>query len=442
MRLQFLQQVVHGELGVSVVEADDHPERDHVVAHGIDERPAELAVLRGSAQRPAHRVDDAIERTRDLPDLLHAERPHLRVLARQPVAVERDARQMSLRPLGEHGDASDDVGAGLEVAELVAVAAAALVARAHAAHSAVRREQLHRGRLGEDHPAGPLRLSRKPAAELRQRRDVVPLVLHRRRRGDAHRSLRREEVHRLVLDRPVEGHLVEPLAAFEKPPQRARVDDRARQQVRAGLLALLEHGDGHVAEPFADRGCVLQQLPQADRAREPGRACADDHDAYLDALVLRVRRRRDVVPRVERRRIVGGPHEPLRALTSSVSFGTTSCTSPTTPRSENSKIGAFESLLIATITPADCIPTLCWIAPEMPQAMYSFGATLFPVCPTCVAYGYHPASTTARVAPTAPPSAFASSSTSVKFSGPPRPRPPATITSASSIDGPELSSCA
>ena len=97
---------------------------------------------------------------------------------------------------------------------------------------------------------------------------------------------------------------------------------------------------------------------------------------------------------------------------------------------------------MATITPELCMPTLCWIAPEMPQAMYSFGETVFPVCPTCVAYGYQPASTTARVAPTAPPSAFASSSTRVKFSGPPRPRPPATITSASSIDGPELSSCA
>src|SRR5207253_2138295 len=90
----------------------------------------------------------------------------------------------------------------------------------------------------------------------------------------------------------------------------------------------------------------------------------------------------------------------------------------------------------ATIMPALCIPTLCWIAPEIPQAMYSFGDTVFPVCPTCVAYGYQPASTTARVAATAPPSATASSSTSANFSGDPRPRPPATITSASSIDGP------
>ena len=51
------------------------------------------------------------------------------------------------------------------------------------------------------------------------------------------------------------------------------------------------------------------------------------------------------------------------------SFGTTSLTSPTTARSANSKMGAFGSLLIATITFDDCIPTLCWMAPEMPQPM-------------------------------------------------------------------------
>jgi len=53
------------------------------------------------------------------------------------------------------------------------------------------------------------------------------------------------------------------------------------------------------------------------------------------------------------------------------------------------------------------MPTLCWIAPEMPAARYSFGETVLPVWPICAAYGYQPASTTARVAPTAPPSAFA-----------------------------------
>ena len=124
------------------------------------------------------------------------------------------------------------------------------------------------------------------------------------------------------------------------------------------------------------------------------------------------------------------------------SSGTIACRSPTTPRSENSKIGAFGSLLIETITLEPCMPTLCWIAPEMPSATYSFGETVLPVCPTCAEYGYQPASTTARVAPTAPPSACASPSASEKASGSPRPRPPATITSASSIDGPCCSACA
>ena len=53
-----------------------------------------------------------------------------------------------------------------------------------------------------------------------------------------------------------------------------------------------------------------------------------------------------------------------------------------------------------------CMPTLCWIAPEIPAARYSFGATVLPVWPICVEYGYQPASTTARVAATAPPSDF------------------------------------
>ena len=49
VRLQLLEQVVHRELGVAVVEPDDHAERDHVVAHRVDERAAELAVLRAAA---------------------------------------------------------------------------------------------------------------------------------------------------------------------------------------------------------------------------------------------------------------------------------------------------------------------------------------------------------------------------------------------------------
>ena len=46
------------------------------------------------------------------------------------------------------------------------------------------------------------------------------------------------------------------------------------------------------------------------------------------------------------------------------------------------------------------IPAKCWIAPEMATAMYSSGATILPVCPTCMSFGTYPASTAARDAPT------------------------------------------
>jgi hypothetical protein len=82
-------------------------------------------------------VDHAVERLGDLPDLLHGELPHLRLLAAEVEAVERDAREVTLRSLREHRDLRHEVGACLEVPELAALAVAALVPRADADHPAV-----------------------------------------------------------------------------------------------------------------------------------------------------------------------------------------------------------------------------------------------------------------------------------------------------------------
>ena len=94
--------------------------------------------------------------------------------------------------------------------------------------------------------------------------------------------------------------------------------------MRAGLLALLQYGDGNLAEPLADLGRVFEQLPEPDCAREAGRSGVDDQHADVDALVLGIGRWRDVVARPKRRRELGRPgHLPLRARTRPVSFGTT-----------------------------------------------------------------------------------------------------------------------
>ena len=142
-----------------------------------------------------------------------------------------------------------------------------------------------------------------------------------------------------------------------------------------GRLALLDHRDRDLAELLGQLGLVLEQLQQLDRAGEPGRAAADDRDADLDPLLLGIG---DRVTNSSAGFTGGGnsagstghleAQPPFLALIASVSLGTILCRSPTTPRSQNSKIGAFWSLLIARMFSELCIPTLCWIAPEMPSA--------------------------------------------------------------------------
>ena len=100
--------------------------------------------------------------------------------------------------------------------------------------------------------------------------------------------------------------------------------------------------------------------------------------------------------------------------------------SPTTPKSASSKIGASGSLFTAMIVLEVCMPARCWMAPEMPTAMYSWGETVLPVWPTWNWCGYQPASVTARDAPTAAPRESASSSMILKPSADPVPRPDLT----------------
>src|ERR1700736_4751670 len=159
------------------------------------------------------------------------------------------------------------------------------------------------------------------------------------------------------------------------------------------------------------------------------RAVASQRSAHPDGFVVRVR-----LDRKEAQ--VARHYLPLRERTSWISCGTILWTSPTTPRSAILKIGASGSLLMAMIVLAPFIPTVCCMAPEMPSAMYTVGLTVLPVWPIWNEYGFQPASTTARLAPTAAPSSAASSSSILKFSGAPSPRPPLTMIAASSSLGP------
>ena len=212
-----------------------------------------------------------------------------------------------------------------------------------------------------------------------------------------------------------------------------------------GCLPFSSTATGTSPSRSASSGLVLEQLPQPDRAREPRRPRADDQDADLDPLSAGRSARRST--RAESNG--GGKSDGLRSRslallrTSSVSFGRISCRSPTTPRSANSKIGAFGVLVDRD---DQCPSPACRpCAGSRRRCRPRRRASARRSCPSG-----RPAprtGTSRRRRPRASPrprrrAPCASSSTSSKFSGPPRPRPPATITSASSIDGPSLSSCA
>ena len=200
-----------GEGRVGVVEADHEPDAELVLAHRVDEAAAELVPLRALAKRPAHRVDHLVERLLDLPDLLHAELPAHRQRALEVEVVDRRLGQVAERALGEHGRLRDHVRAGLEVAERLAVLAAAAVARAHAANDPVGDQQLVGDRLGEDVGALLLRLLGEEARQLRDRDHVVAVVAEvRRHRLQRQRRPLGQQVdrvlgHLLVGERPVVG---------------------------------------------------------------------------------------------------------------------------------------------------------------------------------------------------------------------------------------------
>ena len=262
-----------GEGRVGVVEPDHEPDAQLVLAHRVDEAAAELVPLRGLAQRPAHRVDHPVERLLDLPDLLHAELPARRQRAVEVEVVERRLGQVAERALGEHRRLRDHVGAGLEVAQRLAVLAAPAVAGADAADDPVLHQQLVGDRLGEDVGALLLRLLGQEARQLRDRDHVVAVVAEvRRHRLQRQRRPLGQQVdrvlgHLLVGERPVGG-----VEVREQLPHRRRLHVRAAQRVRAADLALLDHRHRHLAELLHQLGLVGEQVEEPVRAGEPGRA--------------------------------------------------------------------------------------------------------------------------------------------------------------------------
>src|SRR5215207_10441705 len=95
-------------------------------------------------------MDDSVERSRNLPDLLDTERPDL-WLRGEPELPEGDAGQVPLRALGEDRDPRRDVRSGFVVRELLAVLPASLVTGSNADEAATRDQEFLGSSFRHDH---------------------------------------------------------------------------------------------------------------------------------------------------------------------------------------------------------------------------------------------------------------------------------------------------
>ena len=187
-------------------------------------------------------------------------------------ALEGALGERAAAAFGQERDPAHELDAGLEVGAGLAVALDALVVGDHAADAALAVvEELRARRLGQDVDPQLLGLLRQPAADIAEADDVVALVVHLRRRGQAD-GAGLGEIEELVLPgRGLErGALLLPVR--DQLGERARLDHRTGEDVRPHLRALLEHADGDLP------ALLRRELAQPDRRRQAGRAGADDHD--------------------------------------------------------------------------------------------------------------------------------------------------------------------
>ncbi len=287
MRLEPLELVERREVRVRVVEVDDEADRHQVVAEVVEER----AAAGPAVERPALRVQHqprTVQRRVDLPELLDADAVLLRVDAVAQVEPGHQLlRQRAAAAFAEQRVLRAQLHPALELGLGRTVARDPEVAGGHAGDRPLVVEQhLRGGEAGVDLDAERLGFAREPAADVAQAGDVHPVVAHQRRQEsvrDAPRFLGAEDQEAVVGHRGVERGALR-LPVREQLLHRARVHDRARQDMGADFRALLEHADRDFATVLGGK------LLEADRGGEAGRASADDHHVVLHRLAFRCHR--------------------------------------------------------------------------------------------------------------------------------------------------------
>ena len=270
MFFELLQQDVDVESGVTIIEPNDEAERHEIRLQRVDEASTE----RVGGQRPAERMDHAIERSFCLPELFDSEREDLGILGRHALPLTPRLRQQSACSLRECRDFGDNVVRRHRPGRRAAIAIEAGCRGPHARHRLITHQQLRRRKSREEVDPEFFGLRAQPANDLTQRGHVVPAIVHGGRRGKTNLAAFRQHVDSFFRH-GCSKWKIRILEIGEQLAQRAGIDDRTGERMLAQRLGLLQHADVQ----FTAVG--FRELRQRDRACQPGGTRADDDDVEL-----------------------------------------------------------------------------------------------------------------------------------------------------------------
>ena len=289
MGLEPLELLERGEVGVLVVEVDDEADRDLVVLKVIEERAAAGLVVERPAEAVLNEARAVLGRV-DLPQLLDADAE----LRHVGIRIEIEAGDQLLGERSAHAFGDEDILAAQlhaagEVGIGLAVAADAHVAGGDADNGAgVVVEHFGRGKAGIDLDAEPFGLLRQPAADIAERDDIVPVIVHQGRHHDVrqpHGACGAQHQEMVGGHRRLERRVGLFAPARQQPVDADGIHHRARQDVGADLGALFQHDDGQLFALF------IGDLLEPDGRRQSRRSRADDDDVELHALAFAKRLR-------------------------------------------------------------------------------------------------------------------------------------------------------
>jgi DNA polymerase len=256
-------------------EADGHEIVFEVIEEG--------AAARLQVERPAEgMLDEAgAELLRvDLPEFLDADAEFLRRAALHQIeAGQKLLGQAAARALGEEGVFRPQFHARRMVVLGLAVAIDAHVAGGDAGDRAVFVvEHFGRGEARIDLHAKGFRMRRQIAGDIAERADEIAMIAHQRRHEGirkADMAGRPEKIETVVGNLGLQRafRILSPFG--QKPVEAGGIDDRAREDMRADLGALLHDDHGEI------RALFIGELFEADRGGKPGGSGTDDDDVEI-----------------------------------------------------------------------------------------------------------------------------------------------------------------